>query len=153
MKTLYVEANKTLCGFQDLTSFDKMAHKLAVQVEKDLVSESRSPEIVSIESIRSITLEYLRSLYKRMGVSFDHFEFESDYIIPSRNLFETLKSRNLIRQSATGAWISDPDPTSTASDKEIVLFTSSDTSLYLSRSGFFNLMRLNRFSPENWQHT
>ncbi|KAH9394220.1 Arginyl-tRNA synthetase [Tyrophagus putrescentiae] len=83
---------------------------------------------------RELSLQELKSLYQRLGITFDVYSSESMYTRASLNIVEQLKNRGLVEQSEDGALLATtPSFDNPNLPISVPLLKSDGSTLYLTR--------------------
>lgn len=122
MKTLfnaYVSANK-LAGNDE--SVQAEARKYFADIEQGISN------LDDWKTIRQITVEELDKTYRRLGIHFDAYNWESDYNGKAiQPLMKFLEKQNIVYSDSTGKKVAR------VNDRDVAVLKSDDSTLYLSR--------------------
>lgn len=122
IKTLYdvyVYANKI--SKQD-DNVQQEARKYFSEIEQGLSS------IENWKAIRETTVQELDNVYKRLGIHFDEYHWESDYHGGAiKDLMDSLEKKGIIRNDVSGKKIA------TVNNRDVTVLKSDNSTLYLSR--------------------
>lgn len=121
---IYVKANKE---GKENEQFRTEALRLLVALEGG--TDARYLKIW--KAIRDLSLEELKSSYARIGVNFDVFEFESDYVEEAKNVVKIMEQRNFISRTDDGASVAHLSKNGRM--YKVPVIKSDGASLYLSR--------------------
>ncbi|KAL5104343.1 hypothetical protein TcWFU_008676 [Taenia crassiceps] len=115
-----------------------MASALATKLEG-----GQRPDLVDLwQRFRALSLKELQSLYARMNICFDHYEYESDFVIFAKQLVEHLIKRRIARREADGSvTASSYEP-----GKRVTLLKSDGGTLYLTRDLAAAISRANCYN-------
>lgn len=129
----YVQANKLA------ETDDKINDK--AKIAFTLLEQGNPEEIRKWEKYREYTVEELKKLYQRLGVTFDEYHWESMY--GSRqiiNIMKDLESRGILISDETGKKFVS------VLDRKVTVVKSDGSSLYLTRDIAAVLDRYSRYS-------
>ncbi|VDK21901.1 unnamed protein product [Taenia asiatica] len=122
LHSVYVQACQTLGSTNEGKA---MASALATELER-----GQRPDLVNLwHRFRALSLGELQRLYARMNVHFDHYEYESDFVIAAKQLVDHLIKRRIARKEADGSVTAG----SHEPGKRVILLKSSGGTLYLTR--------------------
>lgn len=98
LRDVYVEANRRL----------EESPNLNVQVTETFrhLEDGRGDELALWKATRAWSIDYLKEVYDELGLTIDHWYFESEVIGRTKKIIEELISRGIVKQSE-GAWIVD----------------------------------------------
>lgn len=110
---------------------DENFYQAAKQRFRAMESGQDAGLLAQWQEIRSISLEELKGAYEQLGVSFDVFEFESDYARRCAEIIEQLKESGHLKETPDGAMATEV----IKNDKplEVPVMKSDGSSLYLTR--------------------
>lgn len=134
IKTLYdvyVYANKMS---REDESVQQEARKYFSEIEQGQTS------LESWKAIRETTVQELGHVYKRLGIHFDQYHWESDYNGGAiKDLMDSLESKGIIRNDVSGKKIT------TINNRDVTVLKSDSSTLYLSRDIAALLDRYKKF--------
>ncbi|MBI4435347.1 arginine--tRNA ligase [Candidatus Uhrbacteria bacterium] len=98
LRDVYVEANAKL----------EEQPALSAQVTEAFrhLEDGRGDELALWKETRDWSIEFLKEVYDELGLTIDHWYFESDVIGKTRKIIEDLIKRGIVKESE-GAWIVD----------------------------------------------
>ncbi|XP_038213225.1 probable arginine--tRNA ligase, mitochondrial [Zerene cesonia] len=129
---IYVETNK-------LAATDENIQNEAKKYFSDI--EQGNADLETWRYIRDITVKELQNVYKRLGITFDHYEWESDYNGGAiKDLMQLLEKRNIITTHASGKKVA------TVNDRDVTVLKSDNSTLYISRDIAALLSRYKRYN-------
>ena len=98
LRTVYVEANKKL----------EKDESLKTEITKTFqILESQSGEAVDLwKKTRGWSIDYLKQVYAELGISLEHWYFESEVLSRTKKVLEELIEKGIVVESE-GAWIVD----------------------------------------------
>lgn len=83
---------------------------------------------------RDLSLHELKSLYHRLGITFDFYASESMYCDSSHDIVNVLQNRGLLEESDDGALLASvPDYENSSQTIRVPLIKNDGSTLYLSR--------------------
>src|SRR3990167_76810 len=98
LRDVYVEANKKLEEQPGLSNqVSQVFHRL---------EEQRGDELALWKQTRIWSIEYLKSVYEELGLTIEHWYFESELIGKTKKIIEDLIAQGIVKESQ-GAWIVD----------------------------------------------
>ncbi|CAH2091684.1 unnamed protein product [Euphydryas editha] len=116
---VYVHANK-------LASVDDNIQNEAKRFFSD-IEQGRS-NLENWRKIRELTVQELEKIYRRLGIQFDDYHWESDYNGEAiKGLMETLEKQNIITTDVSGKKVAK------FNNRNVTVLKSDKTTLYLSR--------------------
>lgn len=121
---VYVKANERA----------KVDQSFFVQAKKTFLAMDREgdPELLERwRKIRDLSLNELMNSYTQLGISFDAFEFESDYAKDSVNLVDSIMSKSFVTRLEDGVVVAQVEKNGRFFD--VPLLKSDGASLYLTR--------------------
>ncbi|CAG4940092.1 unnamed protein product, partial [Colias eurytheme] len=128
---VYVEANK-------LAATDEKVQSEAKKYFTDI--EQGNADLETWRCIRDITVKELKNVYQRLGITFDHYEWESDYNGGAiKDLMQLLEKHKIITTHESGKKVA------TVNDREVTVLKSDNSTLYLSRDIAALLSRYERY--------
>ncbi|XP_073967397.1 arginyl-tRNA synthetase, mitochondrial isoform X2 [Choristoneura fumiferana] len=128
----YVYANK-------LASTDKNVQQEARNYFADI--EQGKKDLESWKCIREVTVQELEQVYKRLGIQFDDYHWESDYNGKSiEGLMKELEQKKIIQTDEEGKKVAK------LGDKSVAVMKSDNSTLYMSRDIAALLDRYNRYN-------
>lgn len=135
MKTLYevyVHANK-------LAANDETVQMEARKYFSDI--EQGRASLGDWKKIRQITVQELEKVYRRLGIHFDEYHWESDYNGGNiKKLMNSLEKKNIIKTDITGMKFV------TIKDRNVTILKSDNSTLYLSRDVAALLDKYNKYN-------
>ena len=98
LRDVYVEANKIL----------EEQPALSAQVTEVFrhLEDGRGDELALWKETRDWSIDFLKEVYNELGLTIDHWYFESDVIGKSKKIIEGLIEQGIVKESE-GAWIVD----------------------------------------------
>ncbi|CAG9090542.1 unnamed protein product [Plutella xylostella] len=127
----YVFANKLAATDQ---SVQDEARKYFANIEQGKTN------LESWKQIRDVTVKELQNVYKRLGITFDEYHWESDYNGGAiKDLMSNLEQRNIIRTDELGKKVA------TYKDRNITVLKSDNSTLYISRDIAALIDRYNKY--------
>lgn len=121
---VYIKANERSRGDQ---SFFLEAKKRFLALDR----EENADFLDRWRKIRDLSLNELMNSYAQLGISFDVFEFESNYAKNSVALIESMMSKSFVRRLEDGVVVAQVQKNGRFFD--VPLLKSDGTSLYLTR--------------------
>lgn len=116
----YVKANQMAASDP---SVSERARNIFCQLEND-----RTTDLSDWMEYRKYTVDELQRLYRRLGIEFDEYAWESDYRKPNiSKLVDLMNSKNLLKTTIDGKSVIE------AYDKSYPMLKSDGTTLYLTR--------------------
>ncbi|KAI5641885.1 tRNA synthetases class I (R) domain-containing protein [Phthorimaea operculella] len=135
IKTLYetyVLANK-------LSAKDETIQEQARKYFSDI--EQGRTSLEDWRKIREVTITELENVYKRLGIQFDAYYWESDYNGKNiKDVMDLLTAKNVLHTDETGKKIAK------VNDREVTVLKSDNSTLYLSRDIAALLDRYQRYN-------
>ena len=98
LRDVYVEANKKLEEQPGLASQTSEVFRR--------LEDQRGEELALWKETRDWSIEYLESVYKELGLTIEHWYFESELIGKTKKIIEDLIAQGIVKESQ-GAWIVD----------------------------------------------
>lgn len=115
----YVNANK-------LAENNDNVHKEARNYFTEI--EQGKSDLKNWKTIRDVTVQELQKIYKRLGITFDDYHWESDYNGTSiKGLMALLESNNILYTDDNGKKIAN------VNNRKVAVLKSDNSTLYLSR--------------------
>lgn len=110
----------------------------------EMMEKDESEEITQQwESIKSYTMDELKSMYKRLNVAFDVFEFESMYRRKeTEHVISMLRDKNLLNNELDGKISVN------VGERKVPIMKSDSTTLYLTRDVAAIFNRLEKFQMD-----
>lgn len=128
---IYVKANKKSYESEAREWFKKM--------------EEGDKEVLMLWKLfKTFSLEHFNKIYGELGIKFDNFERESDYIKKSKKIIEELKKNDLVKKSE-GAWIIDLEKDGL---KKVLIEKSDGATLYATRDLAAAIQRKKKYKFE-----
>ncbi|KAF8931826.1 Arginyl-tRNA synthetase [Haplosporangium gracile] len=125
---------------QDITTnpgLDKLANQYFKQME-----DGDSKVLSLWHEFRSLSIDFYRRIYKRLGIEFDIYSGESESARFVPQAYELLRGKGLLREEADGAWVVDLEEWGLG---VCTLRRADGTTLYLTRDVAACLERAERF--------
>ena len=133
---VYVKANEELGKNPE---FEKEVDRIVYLCEK------KDKKIFSVaKKLVDFCLQGFKQTYKRIGISFDLYLYESDFVNASRKLVQKLRRKGIAREE-NGAVLVDLEKLGLGRP---VLLRSDGTGLYLTRDLAASIFKLRRFKPK-----
>ncbi len=112
--------------------------------------EENDPEIRELwRTMNGWVLEGLNQTYQRLGIGFDHEDFESDTYLLGKDIVDQLLSKDMARRREDGAVVFDmPAKKQGEPPLEKVLLRADGTSVYITQDLGTLTRRLDRHSPD-----
>ncbi|RMD58189.1 arginine--tRNA ligase [Candidatus Woesearchaeota archaeon] len=145
------------CEEKEKVSFEELL-KIYIDVnersEKDPSIEKSAFELLSrfeagdrevhskFRRVVDICVEGQRAIFERLGITFDHFDYESDYILDGKvaNVLDRLKKTGKVEKDEDGRWVLDLEGFDLPLKSPVLVLTRNDgTSLYALRDIAYNL--------------
>lgn len=98
LRDVYVEANKLL---EEQPSLKNQVSEIFRHLE-----EQRGDEVSVWKKTRDWSIQYLKQVYNELGLTIDHWYFESQVIGKTKKIIEQLIEDGIVKESE-GAWIVD----------------------------------------------
>lgn len=134
---VYVRANEVS---KNDASFHNEAKRRFLLLDKSIDSE----QFDLWRQIRDLSLEELKNSYERLGITFDAYEFESDYAKSSTSLVERMKVNDLVVRADDG--LMSVTVIKNESELQIPIQKSDGASLYLTRDLAAAISRKERYN-------
>ncbi|KAG9069002.1 Arginyl-tRNA synthetase [Linnemannia hyalina] len=125
---------------QDITTnpgLDKLANQYFKQME-----DGDSAVLSLWQEFRSLSIDFYRRIYKRLGIEFDIYSGESESARFVPQAYELLRRKGLLKEEADGAWVVDLEEFGLG---VCTLRRADGTTLYLTRDVAACLDRAERF--------
>lgn len=124
---VYVKGNREIESNQ---SWREMAKERFSQLE----FKTDSKVLEQWNRFRDLSLRELKSLYHRLGITFDFYASESMYCDSSHDIVNVLQNRGLLEESDDGALLASvPDYENSSQTIRVPLIKNDGSTLYLSR--------------------
>ncbi|CAF4949584.1 unnamed protein product [Pieris macdunnoughi] len=128
---IYVEVNK-------IASEDETVRNDAKKYFSDI--EEGKSNLETWKAIREITIKELETVYERLGIKFDYYEWESDYNGKAiNNILQQLENTKLLTTHESGKKIAK------VNNRDVTVLKSDNSTLYLSRDIAALLNRYNKY--------
>ncbi|KAF9155761.1 Arginyl-tRNA synthetase [Linnemannia schmuckeri] len=131
---VYVRINQDIATNPGL---DKLANQYFKQME-----DGDSKVLSLWQEFRSLSIDFYRRIYKRLGIEFDIYSGESESARFVPQAYELLRRKGLLREEADGAWVVDLEEWGLG---VCTLRRADGTTLYLTRDVAACLERVERF--------
>lgn len=100
-----------------------------------------SGDLNNWKSIRGLTVTELSKVYKRLGIEFDVYSWESDYnYMAIKNILVSLEDKGILKNSENGTKVVN------VNDSEVTLLKSDNSTLYLTREIAAVIDRYDKFT-------
>lgn len=134
----YVLANQ-------MAKLDTSIHEKAKLIFNDLECGKSSSDIICLwNQFRSITIKELEIIYKRLGIVFDEYDWESKYSIEKiQDVLQNLKEIGLLKLKEDGSTVVY------SNNQEITILKNDNSTLYLIRDIAAALRRHKCYGSEN----
>ncbi|CAO3571099.1 unnamed protein product [Mortierella alpina] len=131
---VYVRINRDIA---ENPSLDKMANQYFKQME-----DNDSTVLSLWQEFRSLSIDFYKVIYKRLGIEFDIYSGESESAKFVPQAYELLRRKGLLKEQDDGAWIVDLSEYGLG---VCTLRRADGTTLYLTRDVAACLERAERF--------
>lgn len=123
---------------------DPSIHEKAKSIFNDLECGKSASKINHLwNEFRSITVKELEIIYKRLGIVFDEYDWESEYSIEKiQNILKKLHELGLLQFKSDGSTVIN------SNNQEITILKSDNSSLYLTRDIAAALRRYKYYGSE-----
>ncbi|KAJ2938866.1 hypothetical protein O0L34_g18495 [Tuta absoluta] len=122
IKTLY----ETYVFAHKLSAKDETIQEQARKYFSDI--EQGRTSLEDWRKIREVTISELENVYKRLGIQFDAYHWESDYNGKNiKDLMDLLAAKNVLQTDESGK------KTAKVNDRDVTVLKSDNSTLYLSR--------------------
>jgi len=108
---------------------NKKAYEKKAREEFKALENGNKKSLMLWKLFRNFSLDEFNKLYKKMGITFDSIEGESDYSKKSGEILEMLKEKNLLKKSR-GAYVIDLTPYGL---EHAIIEKSDGTTIYMAR--------------------
>jgi arginyl-tRNA synthetase len=138
---IYVNSNKR--GQEDQVYYD-----MAKQHFKAMDCDQDEEQLLRWRQIRDISLSELKQSYNRLGVEFDVFEYESDYVADARHIVARMQSLGLAKAQDAGQNQSYLATTVLKNAKliDVPIQKSDGSTLYITRDIAAAISRKNKYN-------
>ncbi|KAF9961114.1 Arginyl-tRNA synthetase [Mortierella alpina] len=134
---VYVKINRDIT---ENPTLDKLANQYFKQMEDN------DPTVLSLwQEFRSLSIDFYRIIYKRLGIEFDIYSGESESAKFVPQAYDLLRRKGLLKEQEDGAWIVDLSEYGLGT---CTLRRADGTTLYLTRDVAACLERAERFRFE-----
>lgn len=98
LRNVYVEANTKL---EEQPAFNAQVSEVFHHLE-----DGRGDEVALWKETRGWSIEYLKEVYDELGLTLDHWYFESEVVGKTKKILDDLIEKGIVKESE-GAWIVD----------------------------------------------
>lgn len=138
LHTAYVLANQ-------MAKHDDSIHEKAKSIFNNLECGKSTTNINELwNKFRSITIKELKIVYKRLGIMFDEYDWESNYSIEKvQDVLNKLNEIGLLKCKEDGSTVIN------SNNQEITILKNDNSTLYLTRDIAAALRRYKHYGSEN----